>query len=160
MIASPKVAIITEKHKTWHKVFIESKLISFKKHFVFQNINFSNIFVINSYNSSIWQKSFLQEKSLRMSGPGWSWTFYPKLQIPDPGFKVLIPGSWPFDLGSQVLCFELQDLGVRQFNNSSATVITKFGSCYNVRQKITTKCDRYCKLRHLLQSEMKPMITK
>ena len=65
MIASPKVAIITEKHKTWHKVFIESKLISFKKHFVFQNINFSNIFVINSYNSSIWQKSFLQEKSLR-----------------------------------------------------------------------------------------------
>ena len=38
-----------------------------------------------------------------LGGPGF---FYPKLQIPDPGFQVLIPWSEPFDLRSQVLCFE------------------------------------------------------
>ena len=93
-----------------------------------------------------------------LGGPGF---FYPKLQIPDPGFQVLIPGSWPFDLRSQVLCFELQDLGVRQFSNyikvpqllQSLVVITTW-------DRKLLQCDRYCKLRHILQSEMKPMITK
>ena len=47
MIAPPEVAVITEKHKTWHKVSIESKLIYFKKHFLVQNINFTNNFVID-----------------------------------------------------------------------------------------------------------------
>ena len=62
---------------------------------------------------------------------------------------------------SQVLCFELQDLGVRQFSNyikmpqllQSLVVIT-------MCDRKLLQCDRYCKLRHLLQSEMKQMITK
>ena len=96
-----------------------------------------------------------------MSCTGWSWIFYPKLQVPDPGFQVLIPASWRFGLRSQVLCFELQDLGFRQFRNyiKVSQLLQSLGGITMWDRKLL-QCDRYCKLRHLLQKEMKQMITK
>ena len=99
---------------------------------------------------------FICKKSpWEISGPGWSWIFYPKLQIPDPGFQVLIPRSWPFDLRSQVFCFELQNLGVRQFSNyikvpqllQSLVVITMWDR--KLLQSVTgiVNCDIYYKVR-------------